>query len=53
MKVKAYLKVQGLYYFLVGLVLTLKFYHFQTIREFEIKLKKIEEENSQYFKNLK
>lgn len=31
-KVKAYLKVQGLYYFLIGLVLTLKFYHFQTIR---------------------
>jgi hypothetical protein len=28
-KVKAYMKVQGLYYFIAALVLTLKFYYFQ------------------------
>jgi hypothetical protein len=26
-RVKAYLRVQGLFYFLVGVLLTLKFYH--------------------------
>lgn len=32
-KVKTYLKVQGLFYFLVGALLTLKFYHYEEIRQ--------------------
>lgn len=39
-RVKAYLRVQGLFYFLVAMLLTLKFYHYQEIRQLEMKLAK-------------
>ena len=48
-RVKAYLKVQGLYYFAVVVLLTVKFYHFQSVLQMERKLQGFEEENKAHF----
>ena len=39
-KVTTYLKVQAIYYFLVSIILVLKFYHYQSVNELETKLSK-------------
>lgn len=41
-KVAIYMKVQALYYFLVSLILILKFYHYESVREIETKLNKFD-----------
>jgi hypothetical protein len=47
-RVKAYLRVQGLFYFLVALLLTLKFYHYEEVRQLELKLTKFQTENTAF-----
>lgn len=47
-RVKAYLRVQGLFYFLVAALLTLRFYHFEESRQLDIKLAKFQAENAAF-----
>jgi hypothetical protein len=48
-RLKAYMRVQGLFYFLAAVLLTLKFYHYEEVRQLEIKLEKLEARNKELY----
>jgi hypothetical protein len=48
-RVKTYLRVQGLFYFLFAALLTLKYYHYQEVRQLEKKLDTYQAENTAFF----
>ena len=48
-KVKSYMAVQSILYFLIVVVITLKGYHYVSIKEIEGKLRKYQGENAVFF----
>ena len=47
---KTYLNVQGLYYFIVVVLATLKAYHYLALKEAENKLQAYQKENSAFYR---